>query len=109
MKKIEAIIRPERLERVKKALVERGFNAMAITEVGEVGGYNPQARGRKIEADLLLKVKIGIVVNDEDIDTVINIMLSEARTGRIGGGEIFILPVEDAVKVRKGERGENAV
>jgi len=106
MKKIEAIIRPERLEQVKKALEEKGFVAMTVSEVkgrGEQKGITLQFRGRTMEVDLLPKVKIEIVVSDDAVDAVIETIASAARTGKYGDGKIFVIPVEKAVRVRTGE------
>ena len=108
MKKIEAIIRPERLERVKKALEEQGCVAMTITEVygrGEQKGIALQFRGRRMDVDTLPKVKIETIVNDEFVEPLIQAILSAARTGKFGDGKIFVLPVEEAIRVRTGERG----
>ena len=106
MKMVVAIIRPEKLEDVKKALEEKGFIAMTVTEVkgrGEQKGITLQFRGRTMEVDLLQKVKIEIVVKDEDVDTVIDTIVKSARTGRYGDGKIFVLPVEKSVRIRTGE------
>ena len=106
MKKVEAIIRPERLEQVKKALEEKGFVAMTVTEVkgrGEQKGITLQFRGRTMEVDLLPKVKIEVVVKDEEVDPVIETIVEAARTGKYGDGKIFVIPVEKAVRVRTGE------
>jgi nitrogen regulatory protein P-II 1 len=108
MKKIEAIIRPERLERVKNALEEQGCVAMTITEVygrGEQKGIALQFRGRRMEVDTLPKVKIETIVKDEFVEPIIKTISSTARTGKFGDGKIFVLPVEEAIRVRTGERG----
>jgi len=107
MKKIEAIIRPERLERVKKALEEQGCVAMTITEVygrGEQKGIALQFRGRRMDVDTLPKVKIETIVKDEFVEPLIETILNAARTGKFGDGKIFVLPVEEAIRVRTGER-----
>ena len=106
MKMVVAIIRPEKLEDVKKALEEKGFVAMTVTEVkgrGEQKGIKLQFRGREIKVDLLQKVKIEMVVKDEDVDAVIDTIVKSARTGRYGDGKIFVLPVEKSVRIRTGE------
>jgi nitrogen regulatory protein P-II 1 len=106
MKMVVAIIRPEKLEDVKKALEEKGFIAMTVTEVkgrGEQKGITLQFRGRTMDIDLLQKVKIEMVVNDKDVDTVIDTIVKSARTGRYGDGKIFVLPVEKSVRIRTGE------
>jgi nitrogen regulatory protein P-II 1 len=106
MKMVVAIIRPEKLESVKKALEAKGFVAMTVTEVkgrGEQKGITLQFRGRTMEVDLLSKVKIEMVVRDEDVDAVIDTIVKNARTGRYGDGKIFVLPVEKSVRIRTGE------
>ena len=106
MKKVEAIIRPERLEQVKRALEEKGFIAMTVTEVkgrGEQKGITLQFRGRTMEVDLLPKVKMELVIKDDDVNEVIETIIKAARTGRYGDGKIFVIPVEKAVRVRTGE------
>jgi nitrogen regulatory protein P-II 1 len=106
MKMIFAIIRPEKLDDVKKALEEKGFVAMTVTEVkgrGEQKGIKLQFRGREMEVDLLPKLGIISVVDDEDVDTVIDTIVKSARTGRYGDGKIFVLPIEKSVRIRTGE------
>ncbi len=106
MKMVVAMIRPEKLECVKKALEERGFVAMTVTEVkgrGEQKGIKLQFRGREVEVDLLQKIKIEIVAQDEDVEEIIKTIIESARTGRYGDGRIFVLPVEKSVKIRTGE------
>ncbi len=106
MKKVEAIIRPEKLEDVKKALESRGIVAMTVSDVkgrGEQKGIKLQFRGRTMEVDLLPKVKIEIIIEDSKVDTVIKTIADAARTGRYGDGKIFVIPVEKSVRVRTGE------
>lgn len=106
MKKIEAIIRPEKLECVKRALEESGYVAMTITEVkgrGEQKGIKLQFRGREVNVDFLHKTKIEIVAEDEDVDRIIEIITRSARTGKYGDGRIFVLHMEKSVKIRTGE------
>ncbi|ALL01038.1 nitrogen regulatory protein P-II family [Pyrodictium delaneyi] len=106
MKKIEAIIRPEKFDQVKKALEENGYIAMTVTEVrgrGEQRGIKLQFRGRTVTVDLLTKIKIEIVVPDEEVDKVVEIIMKHARTGKPGDGRIFIIPVEKAIRIRTGE------
>jgi len=106
LKKIEAIIRPERLEQVKKALEESGFVAMTITEVlgrGEQKGIKLQYRGGTMEVDLLPKLKLEIFLPDKDVDTVMETICNSARTGKFGDGRIFVSPVEKSGRVRTGE------
>ena len=106
MKMVQAIIRPERLDGVKKALEEKGFIAMSIIEIkgrGEQKGITLQYRGKKVEVDTLPKVKLELVVKDEDADKIISVVRGAARTGKVGDGKIFVLPVEMMCKVRTDE------
>jgi len=106
MKMVQAIIKPERLDSVKKALEEKGFIALSIIEIkgrGEQKGITLEYRGKKVEVDTLPKVKLEIVVKDEDVNPIISIIRSAARTGKIGDGKIFVLPVEMMAKVRTDE------
>jgi nitrogen regulatory protein P-II 1 len=103
---IQAIIRPEKLDDVKRALEEKGFVALTIIDVkgrGEQKGITLQYRGKKMEVDLLPKVKIEIVVKDEEAEAAISTIRASARTGRIGDGKIFVLPVEMMARVRTDE------
>ncbi len=112
MKKIEAIIRPEKVNIVKEALEELGYPGMTVTEVKGHGiqkGVTEMWRGRVFKVDLLSKVKMEIVVTDADVDRLVQAIAKEARTGNIGDGKIFISSVEDAVRIRTGEAGEKAV
>ncbi len=112
MRKIEAIIRPEKFECVKSALEEMGIIGMTVTDVrgrGRQRGTRIQFRGREMEIDLLHKVKIEIVVEEEAVDSVVNAVLENARTGEIGDGKIFIMQVEDVIRVRTGERGRTVL
>jgi nitrogen regulatory protein P-II 1 len=106
MKMVQAIIKPERLDSVKKALEDKGFIALSIIEIkgrGEQKGITLEYRGKKVEVDTLPKVKLEIVVKDEDVNPIISIIRSAARTGKIGDGKIFVLPVEMMAKVRTDE------
>ncbi len=112
MKKIEAIIRAEKLGDVKNALESKGYYGMTVTEVrgrGRQKGITLQFKGRTMELDLLPKVKIELVVRDEDVEDVVETISNFARTGKVGDGKIFVIPVEDAVRIRTGERGEKAL
>ncbi|MFH1031526.1 MAG: P-II family nitrogen regulator [Chloroflexota bacterium] len=112
MKKIEAIIKEEKLEAVKNALEEKGFISLTVTPVSGRGmqkGLSLQWRVGEYRVDLLPKLKVEIVVRDEDYPTVVDIVCEAARTGEIGDGMIFVLPVEDLCRVRTGERGEAAL
>jgi len=112
MKKIEAIIRPEKLEPVRAALAELGILGMTVTEVsgrGRQGGITLQWRVGEYKVELLPKVKIEVVVLDEDLGKALNAIVRKARTGERGDGKIFILPVDNAVRIRTGDEGENAI
>jgi len=113
VKKIEAIIRPEKLDDVKNALAAAGFvglNVVHVTGRGVQRGVIYQGRGaEKVSVDMLPKVKIETVVNDADATKVIDIVIKAAQTGQIGDGKIFVLPVEQVVRVRTGERGDKAL
>ncbi|AEF96264.1 P-II family nitrogen regulator [Methanotorris igneus] len=112
MKKIEAIIRPSKLEDVKNALKDAGFIGMTVSEVkgrGVQGGIVERYRGREYTVDLLPKVKIEIVVKDEDVEKVIDIICENAKTGEFGDGKIFVIPVEEVIRVRTKERNEKAI
>jgi nitrogen regulatory protein P-II 1 len=112
MKKIEAIIRPERLSKVREALNELGYPGMTITDVrghGKQKGVDQVWRGQEYRVEFLPKLKIEIVVLDEDVDRTVSAIVMQARTGNIGDGKIFVSPVEDAVRIRTGEAGDNAI
>lgn len=106
MRMIQAIIRPERLDDVKGALEQKGFNGMTILEVrgrGEQRGITLEYRGKPIQVDILPKVMIELVVRDEEVQPVISLIRESARTGRMGDGKIFVLPVERVLRVRTDE------
>ena len=112
MKKIEAIIREERLDVVKKALEASGYLGMTVSEVsghGRQGGLTLQWRVGEYKVDFLPKLKVEVVVLDEDVSRTLNAITAAARTGEMGDGKIFVLPVDDAVRVRTGEGGDNAI
>ena len=112
MKKIEAIIQPHKLEEVKEALKGIGIDGMTISEVrghGRQKGHKEVYRGMEYQVDLLPKVKLEMVIPSERADQVINTLVSAARTGKIGDGKIFVLPLEDCVRIRTGERGNSAI
>ena len=112
MKKIEAIIRPERLGPVRKALEELGYPGMTIFEVkghGKETGLTEQWRGQEYKVELLPRIKVEIVVLDDDVAKTLNAVVRSARTGETGDGKLFVLPVDGAVRVRTGEEGENAI
>ena len=112
MKKIEAIIREEKLNAVKAALEEHSYYGMTVSEVsgrGKQKGIPLQWRVGEYRIDLLPKIKIELVVLDEDVATAIDDIIRNARTGEAGDGKIFVLPVEMVVRVRTGDRNESAV
>jgi len=112
MKKIEAIIRPEKLESVRTALAEIGIIGMTVTEVsgrGRQRGISLQWRVGEYRVELLPKIKIETVVLDEDLGKAMNAIVRKARTGERGDGKIFVLPVETAVRIRTGDEGESAI
>ncbi|OPY39338.1 MAG: putative nitrogen regulatory PII-like protein [Methanoregula sp. PtaU1.Bin051] len=106
MKLIKAIIKPERFEIVKKALEDKGVTGMTVTEVqgrGEQKGITLEYRGKPMVVDMLPKIQIEIIVRDQEVNELVSIIIESAKTGRIGDGKIFILPVETAIRVRTGE------
>jgi len=112
MKKIECITRPLKVEAIKDALGQIGIMGMTVTEVrgcGKQRGRTERYRGAEYVVALLPKVKIEIVVADEQVNDVVNTILNTARTGEIGDGKIFVLPVEQAIRIRTGESGEDAI
>src|SRR5689334_17902301 len=112
MKKIEAIIKPFKLTEVKEALQEIGVQGMSVTEVkgfGRQKGHTEIYRGSEYTVDFLPKVKIEIVVGDTLVKAVTETITRTARTGKIGDGKIFVLPLENAVRIRTDEQGENAL
>ena len=112
MKKVEAIIREEKLNAVKKALEENSYFGMTVSEVsgrGRQKGIPLQWRVGEYRVDLLPKIKIELVVLDEDVPVVIDAIVSNARTGETGDGKIFVMPVETVVRVRTGDRNESAI
>ncbi|ADO45955.1 nitrogen regulatory protein P-II [Hydrogenobacter thermophilus TK-6] len=112
MKKVEAIIKPFKLDEVKDALVEIGIGGMTVTEVrgfGQQKGHTEIYRGTEYVIDFLPKVKIEVVVKDEDVEKVVEVIAKTAQTGRVGDGKIFVIPIEDVIRIRTGERGEQAI
>lgn len=112
MKKIEAIIKPFKLDEVKDALNEIGIQGMTITEVkgyGRQKGHTELYRGAEYTIDFLPKVKVEMIVPENTVEEVIRVIEKNARTGKIGDGKIFVSHVEDAVRIRTGQRGEEAV
>ncbi len=112
MKKVEAIIKPFKLEDVKAALSEAGIQGMTVTEVkgfGRQKGHTEIYRGSEYTVDFLPKVKIEVVVEDGRADAVVDAIVKSANTGKIGDGKVFVSPVEEAIRIRTGERGAEAV
>ena len=112
MKKLEAIIKPFKLEEVKEALAELGVEGMTVTEVkgfGRQKGHTEIYRGSEYTVDFLPKVKIEIVLSDEIADKAVTTIVNAAKTGKIGDGKVFVLPVEYAVRIRTEETGDKAV
>jgi len=112
MKKIMAIIRPNKLQVVKEALDDIGIPSITVTEVkgrGKQKGVIEIYRDREYCIDLLPKLEINIVVSDDKVDTIVETIAKAARTGEIGDGKIFVMPVEEVVRIRTGERGHDAI
>jgi nitrogen regulatory protein P-II 1 len=112
MKKIEAIIKPFKLDDVKEALTELGVVGMTVTEVrgfGRQKGHTELYRGSEYTIDFLPKVKIEVIVADPLVDKVVSTVAAAARTGSIGDGKVFVLPLEESIRIRTGETGEAAV
>ena len=111
--KLEAIIRPEKLDEVKEALAQAGFVGLSVTHVTgrgvQKGVIHAGRGGEPYTIDMLPKVKLEMVVRGKDAERVVQIIVDAARTGNIGDGKIFVLPVADAIRVRTGERGDVAV
>jgi nitrogen regulatory protein P-II 1 len=112
MKKIEAIIKPFKLDEVKEALAKEGIQGMTVSEVkgfGRQKGHTELYRGAEYVVDFLPKVKIELLVDDAAAAKATALIESTARTGRIGDGKIFVCPVEEVIRIRTGERGEQAI
>jgi nitrogen regulatory protein P-II 1 len=112
MKKVEAIIKPFKLDEVKEALSNIGSQGLTVTEVkgfGRQKGHTELYRGAEYVVDFLPKVKLEIIVTDDNVAKVVEAIESAAKTGRIGDGKIFVLPVEEVVRIRTGERGGEAL
>ena len=112
MKKIEAIIKPFKLDEVKEALQEIGLQGITVTEArgfGRQKGHTELYRGAEYVVDFLPKVKIEVVIEDNMVDKVVDAIITAARTGRIGDGKIFIMPIEEVIRIRTGEKGADAI
>ncbi len=112
MKKIEAVIKPFKLDDVKDALNDIGIHGLTMTEVkgfGQQKGHTELYRGAEYVVDFLPKVKVEVVVPEAQLDMAVDAIMTSARTGKIGDGKIFVLPVEQTVRIRTGERDEDAL
>ncbi|MEE8270024.1 MAG: P-II family nitrogen regulator [Nitrospinaceae bacterium] len=112
MKKVEAVIKPFKLDEVKDKLNEIGIKGITVSEVkgfGRQKGHTELYRGAEYVVDFLPKIKLEIVVADNQLDEVVNAIIKSAQTGRIGDGKIFVTHLEDTIRIRTGERGEDAV
>jgi nitrogen regulatory protein P-II 1 len=112
MKKVEAIIKPFKLDEVKESLSEIGLHGMTVTEVkgfGRTGGKKEVYRGSAYVVDFVPKVKIEIIVAEDNVQQVVTTITEAARTGRIGDGKIFVTPVDEVIRIRTGETGEDAI
>lgn len=112
MKKVEAIIKPFKLDEVKEALNEVGIQGITVSEVkgfGRQKGHTELYRGAEYVVDFIPKIKMEIIVNDEIVGKVVETIEQAAKTGRIGDGKIFVTSVEDVIRIRTGERGEDAI
>jgi nitrogen regulatory protein P-II 1 len=112
MKKVEAYIKPFKLDDVKAALMEIGVRGMSVSEIrgfGRQKGHTELYRGSEYQVDFLPKSKLEIVVADEMVDRVIEVIQKVAHTGQVGDGKIFVLPIEDVIRIRTGESGDSAL
>jgi nitrogen regulatory protein P-II 1 len=112
MKKIEAIIKPFKLEEVKDALAEVGIEGMTVSEVkgfGRQKGHTEIYRGSEYTVDFLPKIKIELVVNDSQLDAAVNAIIKSAKTGKIGDGKVFVSGIEEAIRIRTDEKGDKAL
>jgi len=112
MKRIEAIIRPEKIGAVRRALEKVGYAGLMVSEIeghGRQKGVTQQWRGEKYKVDFLPKVKIEMIIKNGDTERIVKTIIENAKTGEIGDGKIFISSVDDAIRIRTGEKGESAV
>ncbi|HXU20538.1 MAG TPA: P-II family nitrogen regulator [Verrucomicrobiae bacterium] len=112
MTKLEAIVQPGRFEAVKKALIDTGIDGMTVSEVrghGRQKGHTETYKGHEYSVDLLPKIKIEIVLDDKLVDSVVDAIIENAATGRIGDGKIFISKIDEAIRIRNQERGVSAL
>ncbi|MBT4092058.1 MAG: P-II family nitrogen regulator [Deltaproteobacteria bacterium] len=112
MKKIEAIIKPFKLEAIKEALNQMNVLGMTVMEVkgfGQQKGHTELYRGAEYQINFVPKVKLEIVAEESKVDPIVDIIIKEAKTGKVGDGKIFISPVDDVIRIRTGERGSDAI
>ena len=112
MKKIEAVIKPFKLDEVKSALSQVGVQGLTVSEVrgfGRQKGHKEQYRGAEYTVDLVPKIKIEVVLADASVQAAVDAIIRAAKTGEIGDGKIFVLPLESAVRIRTGEKGDQAI
>ena len=112
MKKIEAIIKPFKMEDVKEALTEIGVEGMTVSEdkgFGRQKGHTEIYRGSEYTVDFLPKVKFEIVISDDRVQKAVDVIVQSAKTGKIGDGKVFVLPIEEVIRIRTEERGESAI
>ena len=112
MKKIEAVIKPFKLEDVKDALAEAGVTGMTVSDVkgyGRQQGHSELYRGAEYVVDFLPKIKLELIVADEDVDSTIAVIIEAAKTGKIGDGKIFVSSIEKIIRIRTGEQDEEAI
>jgi len=112
VKKIEAIIKPFKLDDVREALTDIGITGMTVTEVkgfGRQKGHTEVYRGAEYAVDFLPKIKMELVLRDDQVDQAVDVIIETTRSGKIGDGKIFIFPVEEAIRIRTGERSDSAV
>jgi len=112
MKKIEAIVRPHKLDAVQDALSEAGFRGLTITEVrgyGRQKGHSEIYRGSEYSVNFVPKIKVELVCTDDNVEKAITIIVANAKTGEVGDGKIFVMPVDEAIRVRTNEVGDDAI
>ncbi len=112
MKKIEAIIKPFKLEDVKDALTEAGITGMTVSDIkgyGRQQGHSELYRGAEYVVDFLPKIKLELIIAEEDVDSILQVISDAAKTGKIGDGKIFVSPIEKIVRIRTGEENEDAI
>jgi len=112
MKKIEAIIRPEKFDIIKDALTEQGYGGMSVSEMkghGNQKGVSEVWRGKRYRVDLLPKIKLELIVSDDAVDKVVQTIINESQTGSIGDGKIFVYEIANVYRIRTGEQGDAAI